>query len=79
MTGDWIGSGVFFHAPLYPYFLGLLYATFGRSLLLIKVLQILLGGLACLLIAETGRNLISRKTGLIAGLLAAFYLGSHIL
>src|SRR6188508_866347 len=31
-AGDWIGSDIFYQAPLYPYFLGTLYAAFGHSL-----------------------------------------------
>jgi hypothetical protein len=31
-AGDWLGSEVFFQAPLYPYVLGATYALFGRSL-----------------------------------------------
>ena len=30
-AGDWLGDEVFYQAPLYPYFLGVLYQTFGRS------------------------------------------------
>src|SRR4030095_14448263 len=30
--GDWIGKGVFYQAPLYPYFLGVLYKLFGHDL-----------------------------------------------
>src|SRR5919198_134763 len=33
-SGDWIGHDVFYQAPLYPYFLGVIYATLGRNLLL---------------------------------------------
>jgi hypothetical protein len=27
--GDWIGTEVFYQAPLYPYFLGVIYAVAG--------------------------------------------------
>ena len=31
-TGDWVGKGVFYYqAPLYPYFLGVVYALFGTN------------------------------------------------
>src|SRR5436309_556610 len=33
--GDWIGQTVFYQAPLYPYFLGTLYAIAGRHLFLV--------------------------------------------
>src|SRR5512147_587828 len=28
--GDWLGTGVFYQAPLYPYFLGILELIFGH-------------------------------------------------
>ena len=36
--GDWIGTEVFYQAPLYPYFLGVVYAVAGRDLLLVRLL-----------------------------------------
>ena len=32
-AGDWVGSEVFFRAPLYPYTLGALFSIFGENLL----------------------------------------------
>src|SRR6185503_13811268 len=49
-SGDWIGSEVFYQAPLYPYFLGTLYATAGRDLLLSRVLQAVVGACSCALL-----------------------------
>src|SRR4030095_12505129 len=37
--GDWLGRDVFYQAPLYPYFLGTLYAIAGRDLLLVRLAQ----------------------------------------
>jgi tetratricopeptide (TPR) repeat protein len=31
--GDWLGHEVFYQAPLYPYFLGLIYSLVGRNML----------------------------------------------
>src|SRR4051794_18345579 len=39
--GDWLGSEVFFQAPLYPYLLGLLYRLFGPHLDAVYLFQIL--------------------------------------
>ncbi|MGB7951203.1 MAG: glycosyltransferase family 39 protein, partial [Candidatus Binatia bacterium] len=72
-AGDWLGQGVFYQAPLYPYFLGLLQTLFGHSLWLIRLIQIGLGALSCALIFETGRNLFSRRAGIAAGLILSFY------
>ncbi|MDP2054652.1 MAG: hypothetical protein Q8L75_13525, partial [Acidobacteriota bacterium] len=34
-AGDWVGTEVFYQAPLYPYFVGGVYAVFGRDLLIL--------------------------------------------
>ena len=72
-AGDWIGQEVFYQAPLYPYFLGTLYAIAGRSLLAARVFQALIGTAACVLLALTARRLYSERAGLIAGLGLALY------
>jgi len=64
---------VFYQAPLYPYFLGTIYAIAGRSLLLIRVCQAVLGSISCVLLGLAGRRLFSPKVGLIAGLGLALY------
>ena len=73
VAGDWLGSGVFYQAPLYPYFLGLLQFFFGHSLWLIRFLQIILGSLSCVLIFLVGQKLFSRAAGIAAGLILAGY------
>src|SRR5947209_8539402 len=45
--GDWLGAGVFYQAPLYPYFLGLIYRMFGEDPATIRIVQIMLGSAAC--------------------------------
>lgn len=71
--GDWLGAEVFYQAPLYPYFLGVIYALFGHSVLAVRVCQALIGAAACTLIALTARRLFSERAGLIAGLGMAVY------
>ena len=72
--GDWLGSSVFYQAPLYPYFLGVLYTLFGRDLLIVRLVQIALGSVSCLLLARAGRSFFNRtSTGLLAGILLAVY------
>jgi tetratricopeptide (TPR) repeat protein len=71
--GEWIGSEVFYQAPLYPYFLGVLYATMGHSLLAVRVVQAVVGSISCLLVALTGQRLFSSRVGLIGGLGLALY------
>src|SRR5689334_16413172 len=62
--GDWVGSDVFYQAPLYPYFLGVIYTIFGRDLLVVRVIQALIGSASCALLGLTGERLFSRKIGL---------------
>jgi len=72
-AGDWLGQGVFYQAPLYPYFLGVLQLIFGHNLWLIRFVQILLGSFSCVLIYLIGRRLFSRPAGIAAGFLLACY------
>ena len=71
--GDWIGRGVFYQAPLYPYLLGSLYAIAGRSLLGVRVVQAVIGSAACVLLALAGRRFFSDRVGAIAGFGLALY------
>src|SRR5688572_9656336 len=71
--GDLIGREVFYQAPLYPYFLATLYTIGGRSLLMVRVCQAVLGTVACVLLALTARRVYSDRTGLIAGVGLALY------
>jgi len=71
--GAWLGDAVFYQAPLYPYLLGALYALFGRSLLLVRLVQSVLGAAGCVLVALAGRRLFGARAGLIAGVLLALY------
>ncbi len=70
---DWIGSDVFYQAPLYPYFLGGLYRAFGRDLLMVRLTQALVGSLSVVLLASAGERLFSRRVGVLAGLALALY------
>lgn len=72
-AGDWIGSGTFYQAPLYPYVLGVLYAVFGRSLEVVRLAQAAAGSAACVLLAVAGRRFFEEKTGLLAGAILAVY------
>ncbi len=72
-AGDWIGSEVFYQAPLYPYFLALIQLAFGDGLWPIRVVQALLGSLSCGLVFLAARWFFSRRVGWIAGLGLALY------
>lgn len=71
--GDWIGKEVFFRAPLYPYFLGILYALFGESFYLPGLIQIIIGSLSCVLIFLLAKKLFNPTIGIIASIIACFY------
>jgi tetratricopeptide (TPR) repeat protein len=72
-AGDWIGSEVFYQAPLYPYFLGALYRVFGHDLLAVRIVQALIGSGGCVLLGLATARLFSARAGLIAGLMLAGY------
>ena len=71
--GDWAGSEVFYQAPLYPYFLGSVYAVVGRDLLIVRIIQAAIGSASCVLLGLAGERLFSRKVGLAAGLALALW------
>ncbi len=72
-AGDLAGDTVFYQAPLYPYFLGSLYALLGRDLMAVRVVQALIGSLTCVLLYFLTRELFSRREGILAGLIASLY------
>jgi tetratricopeptide (TPR) repeat protein len=71
--GNWLGREVFYQAPLYPYFLAVLYTLFGHDLLVVRLVQALLGATGCGLLALAGRRFFSDRAGVIAGLFIACY------
>jgi tetratricopeptide (TPR) repeat protein len=72
-AGDWFGRDVFYQAPLYPYFLGTLYAAFGRDLLAVRIVQAFLGAAGCVALSFAVTRLVSARAGLLAGLMLALY------
>ncbi len=73
LAGDWAGSEVFYQAPLYPYFLGAVYALFGSDPLAVRLVQSVLGAASCVLLAVAAGRLFPRPAGLLAGLMLAVY------
>ncbi len=71
--GDLMGKEVFFRAPLYPYFLGMVYALFGEGFYIPRLIQIIIGSLSCVLVFSLAKKLFNRPTGIIASLIACFY------
>ncbi len=72
-AGDWLGQGVFYQAPLYPYFLGLLQSVLGHDLWSIRVAQMVLGSASCVLLYWAGEAFFSRAAGIAAGFFLSLY------
>ncbi|MBN1309071.1 MAG: glycosyltransferase family 39 protein [Chitinispirillaceae bacterium] len=72
--GQWIGNTVFHQPPLYPYLLAAFIKIFGQTLTPVYLFQsVLSAGTAALVAHLTGRVTGSNRTGLVAGMLYAFY------
>jgi tetratricopeptide (TPR) repeat protein len=71
--GDWIGSEVFFQAPLYPYFLAIVYFLFGHILNAVYLIQLVIALAGIYALFRAGRKLVDEKVGLFAAALSAFY------
>lgn len=72
--GEIFWKGAYFRAPLYPWFLGLIYKIFGSDNLLVpRIVQIAIGSINCVLTYLIGRTAFSRAVGVVAGLAAATY------
>jgi len=72
-AGDWVGTEVFYQAPLYPYFVGVVYAVFGHDLLILRICQALIGSASCALLGLAGARFFSKPVGAIAGFGLALY------
>jgi tetratricopeptide (TPR) repeat protein len=73
IQGDFWGNEIFYSAPLYPYFLALLYTIFGPGFLVVRIVQIVLGALTAVLVVRLGELLFDEPVPLIAGLVSALY------
>jgi tetratricopeptide (TPR) repeat protein len=73
-AGETFWDGAYFRAPLYPWFLGLIYRLFGAdNPLAVRIAQAGLGALSCGLLYLIGRLVFTRTVGVIAGFAAATY------
>ncbi len=71
--GGWFGSRVFFMAPIYPVFLGIVYLFVGHSAFTVLILQSLISSMTVIAIYLIGRELFSKQIGIIAALIASVY------
>jgi Flp pilus assembly protein TadD len=72
-AGDWVGSEVFFRAPLYPYTLGLVFALSDGSVLAARIVQAVYASLLPVAVFYLGRRVFSRSVALAAGIVTAVY------
>ncbi|MFQ5702052.1 MAG: glycosyltransferase family 39 protein, partial [Acidobacteriota bacterium] len=72
-AGDWLGSEVFEMSPLYSYLLAVHLLVFGSDLWILRLVQIAVGSLTCLLTFLLGARLFNTRVGLLAGLACAVY------
>lgn len=59
--------------PGYPLWLGMIFFLFGKSIMMARIFNCLLGAMTCIIICHTGKKIFSSTVGKIAGVLAAFY------
>ena len=63
----------FYHAPLYSYFLALIYGIFGHDYLFPRLVQSVIGAVNCVMVGLIGKRLFGGREGLLAGCIAALY------
>ena len=72
--GDWVGnSQPFWQPPLYPHFLGVIFALFEPGFTLPRLVQAALGATICLQVYWLGRRVFSSAVAWCAAGLAVFY------
>jgi len=68
-----IQSTPYFRPPLCPYFLALIYSIFGHNYVAVRVVQMLLGSLSCVLAYVLAARLFDRGTAIVSGGFMAGY------
>lgn len=71
--GEWSSDRIIYSLPLYPVFLAFIYTVWGRSLLAVRIAQLLLGTASCGLLYLLGEQTLGRGRGLFAALIMALY------
>ena len=73
ILGSVTAKKAFYQAPLYSYFLALIYKIFGHNYLVPRLFQSLIGAVNCVMVMLVGERLFGRREGLLAGCIAALY------
>lgn len=71
--GDWLGDEVFYYNPLYPHVLGAIYALFGPSFTLVKIIQAVMGSVSSAFLYFIALRLFDRRAAAVAGAVNAAY------
>jgi Flp pilus assembly protein TadD len=69
-AGRWLRQDVFYHAPLYPCLLALVFLV-GGHVFAMRLVQVVWGAASCVLLALAGERFFDRRTGLAAGCVLA--------
>jgi len=69
------GEHTSWRAPLYPFFLSLIYRFAGHDYLVVRLIQALIWSLTCILIYLIGKRCFGHKVGIIAAGISVFYIG----
>jgi 4-amino-4-deoxy-L-arabinose transferase-like glycosyltransferase len=71
--GGLFESGAFYQAPVYPYFLSLIYGLTGRSFTSVYIIQMVIGLASILFLFLLAKKYFSERTALISAFLFSFY------
>ncbi len=73
LEGNIFPDTAFYRAPLYPYFVSVLYAISGGSVFFVGLVQMILGSISCVLAYVISRRFFAEKASLVAGLVMSLY------
>ncbi len=73
IEGQGITETFFWQQFFYPTLLMVVYSFTNSSILCVKLIQIFLGSVTCVIIYRLGENIFGKTAGIIAGCIAAFY------
>jgi len=71
--GNRLGDRAFYQAPLYPYFLAILYKCFGHNLNLVRTIQLVLGAFHCVVVFWIAKRLFGPGKAVWSGILVVLY------
>jgi len=72
--GGGLTSEFFWQPTFYPLFLSAVYRLSNSSILCVKLVQVLLGGLTCVLVYLLGNKVFGKPAGVLAGVICALYM-----